>query len=100
MRMKNSTRDWWDKASEHYQAENRIPTDDVLYGPFSPGESELNLLGDVKNKRILEIGCGGGQSSIAFAKRGAKCTAIDQMKPSDHRTACCKGLARTTSSAK
>ena len=77
MKMKDSIRDWWDKSSEYYQAENRIPTDDALYGPFSPGESELNLLGDIKNKRILEIGCGGGQSSIAFAKRGAKCTAID-----------------------
>jgi SAM-dependent methyltransferase len=37
----------------------------------------LKLLGSVKGKRILEIGCGGGQNSIAFAKQGALATGLD-----------------------
>jgi ubiquinone/menaquinone biosynthesis C-methylase UbiE len=37
----------------------------------------LNLLGSVKGKKILEIGCGGGQNSIAFAKQGAIATGLD-----------------------
>ena len=34
-------------------------------------------MGDVKGKKIFEIGCGGGQCSIAFARQGAICTAMD-----------------------
>jgi len=34
-------------------------------------------LGNVKGKRTLEKGCGGGQCSIAFAKQGAMTTGID-----------------------
>lgn len=68
---------WWNAYAEYYQNTNNIASDSVHYGPFSPSEDELNLLGDVKNKRIVELGCGGAQSSIALARKGAKCTAID-----------------------
>lgn len=67
----------WDTISANYQAHTRISTDDVHYGPLAPGERELGLLGNVSGKRILEIGCGGGQNSIALAKWGATCVGID-----------------------
>jgi ubiquinone/menaquinone biosynthesis C-methylase UbiE len=67
----------WNRISPHYQAQRRISTDDVHYGPLAPGERELGLLGDVRGKHILEIGCGGGQNSIALAKWGASCTGLD-----------------------
>ena len=69
---------WWNYAADYYQEEiSKYKMDDVYYGPFGSNESKLNLLGSVKNKRILEIGCGGGQVSIALSKMGAECTAID-----------------------
>jgi len=71
---------WWEENSAGYQRDSNIGTRSAHYGPFSPGESELRLLGDVKGKKILEIGCGGGQCSIAFAKQGAKCTGVDISK--------------------
>jgi len=67
----------WNEISPYYQAENRIPTDFVHYGPHCPNEDELQLIGDVKGKRVLEVGCGGGQCSIAFARRGAIATGMD-----------------------
>ena len=67
----------WNEISPYYQAENRIPTDFVHYGPHCPNENELQLIGDVKGKRVLEVGCGGGQCSMAFAKRGAVATGMD-----------------------
>ncbi len=70
-------RDAWNRTGPTYQAVHRIPTDSAHYGPFCPTESELNLLGDVRGKRILELGCGGGQCSIAFARQGAIATGID-----------------------
>jgi SAM-dependent methyltransferase len=67
----------WETISAHYQASTRISTDDVHYGPLAPGERELGLLGDVAGKRVIEIGCGGGQNSIALAKWGAVCIGVD-----------------------
>jgi 2-polyprenyl-3-methyl-5-hydroxy-6-metoxy-1,4-benzoquinol methylase len=40
-------------------------------------EEKLQLIGPVASKRVLEIGCGGGQCSIAFAKQGALVTSVD-----------------------
>jgi len=67
----------WNKISPHYQAEHNIPTDYVHYGPHCPNEDELQLIGDVEGKHVLEIGCGGGQCSLAFAARGAIATGLD-----------------------
>jgi ubiquinone/menaquinone biosynthesis C-methylase UbiE len=70
-------RDSWNKISPYYQQKHKIPADFVHYGPHCPNEDELQLIGDVRGKRVLEIGCGGGQCAIAFAKRGAIATGID-----------------------
>jgi len=67
----------WDDMSERYQASVDITTDDVHYGPCGPGERELRLLGNVKGLSVLDLGCGGGQNSIALAKSGACVTGID-----------------------
>jgi 2-polyprenyl-3-methyl-5-hydroxy-6-metoxy-1,4-benzoquinol methylase len=37
----------------------------------------LRQLGDLRGKRLLDIGCGLGESSVLFAKRGALVTAAD-----------------------
>jgi len=67
----------WSRISEDYQRRSKIPTDDVYYGDFIPSEKELRLVGDVKEKQVLEIGCGGGQNSIVLAKQGAIVSGID-----------------------
>ena len=73
--------EWWDAASGYYQKEisgDKMET--VRYGPFGSSEDKLRLLGSVRGRRVLELGCGGGQVSIALAKKGAVCTAIDISK--------------------
>jgi len=67
---------WWESASKNYQKECKIPID-IHYGPGSPNENHLKLLGNLKGKKILEIGCGGAQCGIAMAKKGGKVTGID-----------------------
>jgi ubiquinone/menaquinone biosynthesis C-methylase UbiE len=37
----------------------------------------LSKLGDIKNKKILDLGCGAGEASVYFAKKGADVTAAD-----------------------
>ena len=70
-------REGWNIISRGYQKKTRISLKDVHYGPISPGESELRLLGDVVGKDILEIGCGGGQNTIVLAKWGARSMGLD-----------------------
>lgn len=74
--MTSDTKAWWEGYSEAYQDRTQIPVD-IHYGPSSPNEDELNLLGDLDGRDVLEIGCGGAQCSVAFALRGARVTALD-----------------------
>jgi len=84
-------REAWNQISKHYQEGTRIPTDFAHYGPYCPNEDQLQLVGDVRGKRVLEIGCGGGQCAIAFAKRGAIATGVDL---SDEQIAFARRLAK------
>lgn len=72
-----SAKSGWNRISKAYQASVKISLDDVHYGPISPGETELELLGDVEGKDILEVGCGGGQNAIVLAKWGARSVGLD-----------------------
>jgi len=54
-----------------------ISTDIVSYGPDVGTEDDFRLLGDLKGKRVLELGCGNGQRSIAFARQGATAIGVD-----------------------
>ena len=68
----------WDKHSAAYQqAAAALPTDVAVYGPDIPTEADLRLLGNLERKRVLELGCGAAQSSIAFAKQGAIAIGVD-----------------------
>jgi SAM-dependent methyltransferase len=67
----------WDRHSSTYQEGARLPTDVAHYGPDIGTEADYRLLGDLKGKRVLELGCGGAQCSIAFAKQGATAIGID-----------------------
>jgi SAM-dependent methyltransferase len=67
----------WDRFAAAYQEGAKLPTDVAHYGPDIPTEAELRLLGDLRGKRVLELGCGGAQCSIAFAKQGASAIGVD-----------------------
>ena len=89
--MKISIRRSWNSISPNYQKNTIISLNDVHYGPLMAGEKKLNLLGNVKKKKVLEMGCGGGQNSTVLAKWGANVTGIDI---SENQIAYAKDLAR------
>jgi ubiquinone/menaquinone biosynthesis C-methylase UbiE len=75
--IKRAIQSGWDAMSESYQADSRISLDDVHYAPLGPGERDLQIIGDVRGRRVLELACGAAQNSIALAKWGARVTALD-----------------------
>ncbi len=67
----------WDRHAAAYQAGSKLPTDQAHYGPDIGTEADFKLCGNVDGKRVLELGCGGAQCSIAFAHQGANAIGVD-----------------------
>jgi len=54
-----------------------VPDDVIHYGPDLPTESELRLLGELKGRRVLELGCGPYPAAVVLAKAGATTITVD-----------------------
>ena len=72
-------RAYWDAEADEYQARHggQLARSPLAWGVWSIPEAELRVLGDVRGKDVLELGCGGAQWSIALAKLGARCVGLD-----------------------
>ncbi len=57
----------WDKVAHTTKGRTALPH----YGPLCADENALGLLGDVRGKRIVELGCGDGKSLLYLHQRGA-----------------------------
>jgi len=53
------------------------PLDHVEFAPGSGNELDHRLLGDIDDRRILELGCGAGHTAVGLAVRGARVMAVD-----------------------
>ncbi len=69
----------WNAQSDAYQAQHgeQLARASLAWGVWSIPESELQILGEVAGKDVLEFGCGAAQWSIALTERGARCVGID-----------------------
>ena len=68
----------WEADSDDYQRRHGGQiAGGLTWGVWSIPEAELNVLGDVDGRDVLEIGCGAAQWSIGLAKRGARPVGID-----------------------
>ncbi|WP_409974983.1 class I SAM-dependent methyltransferase [Bacillus sp. Bva_UNVM-123] len=57
----------WDEVAHRFFGRNPLPE----YGPLAPNEEELNLFGNVRNLKVLDIGCGSGHSLKYMAQHHA-----------------------------
>ena len=69
----------WDSTSDAYQAAHgaRLTKEALAWGVWRIQESQLNVLGDVQGRRILELGCGAAQWSFALRQAGARVVGLD-----------------------
>ena len=74
-----ANRDRWDADADSYQAEHHDigGTLALAWGIWRTPEDELDALGDVAGKDVLELGCGAAQWSIALAGRKARVVGLD-----------------------
>jgi SAM-dependent methyltransferase len=70
----------WDAVSALYLERQPRDLDEIVYGLLAPTERELGLLGDLRHLLVLDLGCGGGQTTIALARAGAKATGVDSSR--------------------
>jgi len=70
----------WNRTAIWYERRHR-PSLEVdrgkAWGVFRDPENDLRLLGNVRGKRVLELGCGAADWSIALAREGARAVGID-----------------------
>ncbi len=69
--------DAWDRVARRERSGAGPSTDTIHYGTGLASEAEFRLLGDVRGKRVLDLGCGTGQAAIALARQGATVIALD-----------------------
>ncbi|WP_270889441.1 class I SAM-dependent methyltransferase [Pedococcus sp. 5OH_020] len=74
-----ANRSWWDAEAVEYYAEHGqfLGDAELVWGPEGWRESELGLLGDVRARRVLEVGAGAGQGARWVAARGGQVVGSD-----------------------
>lgn len=69
----------WDATADDYQATQGVQLDEhgAAWGVWQIPEDELGILGDPRDRDVLELGCGAAQFSIELARRGARPIGLD-----------------------
>ena len=74
-----ASRTYWNAAAGEYLAEHGdfLGDERFIWCPEGVDEESAQLLGPVRGKRILEVGCGAAQCSRWLADQGANVVALD-----------------------
>jgi len=70
----------WDREAAAYERRHaRILAGkhDLAWGLWRLSETSARMLGEVRNRRILELGCGAARWSVALARRGGRVVGLD-----------------------
>jgi SAM-dependent methyltransferase len=76
---RRANRGWWDSDADAYQAEHGefLGEVDFVWCPEGLREIDAGLLGPVRGRRVLEVGCGAAAAARWLATAGARVVATD-----------------------
>jgi SAM-dependent methyltransferase len=76
---RRANRGWWDSDADAYQAEHGefLGEVDFVWCPEGLREADAGLLGPVRGRRVLEVGCGAASAARWLATAGARVVATD-----------------------
>jgi len=76
---RRAARGWWDADADSYQATHGEFLGDVdfVWCPEGLREAEARLLGDVRGRRVLEVGCGAAAAARWLKIQGAEVVGTD-----------------------
>lgn len=74
-----ASRRWWDADADEYQQEHGAFLGDVdfVWCPEGLREADARLLGEVRGRRVLELGCGAAAGARWLEAQGAEVVALD-----------------------
>ena len=74
-----ANRRWWDADADNYHHEHGdfLGDADFVWCPENLRESDAGLLGDVRGRLVLEVGCGSASCARYLTRRGAQVVAFD-----------------------
>lgn len=67
----------WNTRTQYHIESEFYDVEGFLKGKISLNSIELNMLGDIKGKKLLHLQCHFGQDSISLARMGAHVTGMD-----------------------
>jgi SAM-dependent methyltransferase len=76
---RRASRRWWDLDADTYQREHGafLGDADFVWCPEGLREADARLLGDVRGRRVLELGCGAAACSRWLSRQRADAVAMD-----------------------
>jgi SAM-dependent methyltransferase len=76
---RRASRAWWDSDADRYLAEHGEFLGDVdfVWCPEGLREADARLLGDVRGRRALEVGCGAAAPARWLTREGAEVVGVD-----------------------
>jgi SAM-dependent methyltransferase len=76
---RRASRRWWDGDADDYQAEHGafLGEVDFVWCPEGLREADARLLGDVRGRRVLELGCGAAAAARWLATEDARPVGVD-----------------------
>lgn len=74
-----ANRRWWDADADHYLAEHGdfLGAADFVWCPEALREADARLLGDVRGRRVLEVGCGAAMCARWLRGQAAEVVGLD-----------------------
>lgn len=76
---RRASRMWWDADADEYLREHGefLGVNDFVWCPEGLREEEVGLLGEVRGRRVLEVGCGSAPCARWLARQGARPVGLD-----------------------